>query len=146
MIQDELIDVNVVPASPTSSEDRLDSFLDVIQNKPTSPLLAAPTRPTVLSAPSVAPKRSCSRLANNKLAKIPITRHGEVLLMRRFDMEASDLNGAFSSGLSGGLIDKVLDTFPSLKASASEARGQWRMEAKGHPSHGPRRGPEFSIL
>jgi hypothetical protein len=145
MIQDELIGVNVVPASPTSSEDRLNSFLDVIHNKPTSPLLAAPTRPTVLSAPSVAPKRSCSRLANNKLAKIPITHHGEVLLMgrfdmeasdlnevlltRRFDMEASDLNGAFSSGLSGGLIDKVLDTFPSRKASASEARGQWRMEA-----------------
>jgi hypothetical protein len=42
--------------------------------------------------------------------------------MRRFDMEASDLNSAFSSGLSGGLIDKVLDAFPSHKASASKAR------------------------
>jgi hypothetical protein len=47
---------------------------------------------------------------------------GEVLIMCRFDMEASDLNGAFTSGLSSGLADKVLDAFPSLKASASNAR------------------------
>jgi hypothetical protein len=37
-------------------------------------------------------------------------------------MEASDLNGAFTSRLSSGLADKVLDAFPSLKASASNAR------------------------
>jgi hypothetical protein len=70
----------------------------------------------------VAPKRSSSRLANNKLAKIPIVSRGEVLLMHRFNMEASDLNNAFSSGVLGGLADMVLDTFPSQKASASKAR------------------------
>jgi hypothetical protein len=37
----------VVPASPASSEDHLDCFLDAIQKKPASPLLAAQTRPAV---------------------------------------------------------------------------------------------------
>jgi hypothetical protein len=93
--QDEPIGDNIVPTSPTSSEERLDCFLDAIQKKPASPLLAASTRPVVLSTPSMAPKCNSSRLANNKLAKILIARCGEVLLMRRFDIEASDLNSAF---------------------------------------------------
>jgi hypothetical protein len=68
------------------------------------------------------PKRNISRLANNKLARITISCHGEVLLVRCFDMTSSALSGAFSSGLSGGLADKVLDAFPSRKANASKAR------------------------
>jgi hypothetical protein len=73
-------------------------------------------------APSEAPKRSSSRLANNKLAQIPISRRGEVLLMRRFDTVASDLDGVFKAGLTSGFADKVLDTFPMWRASASTAR------------------------
>jgi hypothetical protein len=42
--------------------------------------------------------------------------------MQCFDMTSSALNDAFSSGLSGGLADKVLDAFPSRKANASKAR------------------------
>jgi hypothetical protein len=83
----------VVPASPASSEDRLDCFLDAIQKKPASLLLAAQTRPAVQPAPSEAPRCSNSRLTNNKLARILISRRGEVLLMRRFDMETSELDG-----------------------------------------------------
>jgi hypothetical protein len=64
----------------------------------------------------MAPKRSSSRLANNKLAKIPIARRG-VLCMCHFDMEASDLNRAFK-----GLADKVLSAFPLRKANVSKAR------------------------
>jgi hypothetical protein len=112
----------VVPASPASSEDRLDCFLDAIQKKPASPLLAAPTNPAVQLAPSEAPRRSSSRLANNKLFRIPISRRGEVLLMRRFDMEASELDGVFKAGLTGDFADKVLDSLPIRKASASMAR------------------------
>jgi hypothetical protein len=62
------------------------------------------------------------RLANNKLARIPISCRGEVLLMRRFNMEASELDGVFKKGLTGGFADKVLDTLPIRKASASMAR------------------------
>jgi hypothetical protein len=120
--QDEPIGDSVVPTSPISSEDRLNFFLDAIQKKSTSTLLAAPTRPSVLPTPSAAPKRSSSRLANNKLAGFPIARRGEVLLMQCFDMTSSALNDAFSSGLSGGLADKVLDAFPSRKENASKAR------------------------
>jgi hypothetical protein len=50
------------------------------------------------------------RLTNNKLARIPISRRGEVLLMCRFNMEASELDGVFKEGLTGGFTDKVLDT------------------------------------
>jgi hypothetical protein len=46
----------VVPASPTSFEERPDCFLDAIQKKPASPLLAIPTRPAV--QPSEDPRRS----------------------------------------------------------------------------------------
>jgi hypothetical protein len=42
--------------------------------------------------------------------------------MRRFDMEAGELDGVFKGGLSGGYVDKVLDTFPLRKAIASKAR------------------------
>jgi hypothetical protein len=38
---------DVVPASLAYSEDRLDFFLDAIQKKLVSPLLATPTRPVV---------------------------------------------------------------------------------------------------
>jgi hypothetical protein len=57
-----------------------------------------------------------------KLAKIQISRRGEVLLMRRFDMEASELDSVFKASLTGGFADKVLDTLPIRRASASEAR------------------------
>jgi hypothetical protein len=63
----------VVPASPASSEERLDCFLGAIQKKSASPLLAAPARPAVQPAPSEAPRRSSSRLTNNKLARILIS-------------------------------------------------------------------------
>jgi hypothetical protein len=69
-----------VPALLACSEDRLDCFLDAIHKKPASPLLAAPTRLAVQLAPSRPPRRSSSRLANNKLARIPISRRGQVLL------------------------------------------------------------------
>jgi hypothetical protein len=42
--------------------------------------------------------------------------------MRRFDMEASELNGVFKADLTGGFADKVLDSLPIWKASASMAR------------------------
>jgi hypothetical protein len=84
-------------ASPTSFEERLECFLDAIQKKKASPLLAVPTRPAV--QPSKAPKRSSYRLASSKLARIPIARCGKVLLMRRFGME---LDRVFKAGLSGG--------------------------------------------
>jgi hypothetical protein len=53
--QDEPIGDSIVPASPTSSEDRLDFFLDVIQKKPSSPLLTAPTRLLVPPTPCATP-------------------------------------------------------------------------------------------
>jgi hypothetical protein len=112
----------VVPASPASSKDRRDCFLDAIQKKPASPLLAAQTRPAVQPAPSKAPRRNSSRLTNNKLARIPISLRGEVLLMRRFDMEASELDGVFKAGLTGGFAEKILDSLPIRKASTSMAR------------------------
>lgn len=46
----------------------------------------------------------------------------EVLLMLRFDMEASELNGVFEAGLSDSYVHKVLDTFPLRKINASKAR------------------------
>jgi hypothetical protein len=42
-------------------------------------------------------------------------------IMRRFDMATTVLNGAFSSGLSGGLTDKVLYAFPLRKENANKA-------------------------
>jgi hypothetical protein len=42
--------------------------------------------------------------------------------MRRFDMEASELDGVFKAGLTGGFTDKVLDSLPIRKASTSMAR------------------------
>jgi hypothetical protein len=39
--------------------------------------------------------------------------------MRRFNMAACELDGVFKAGLSGGYADKVLDTFPLRKTSAS---------------------------
>jgi hypothetical protein len=65
--------------------------------------------------PSEAPKRNSSRLASSKLAKIPIARCGEVLLMRRFDMEPGELDGVFKGCLSSGYADKVLGAFPLQK-------------------------------
>jgi hypothetical protein len=56
--------------------------------------------------------RSSSRLANNKLARILISRRGEVL----------ELDGVFKAGLTCVFADKVLDTLPIRKASASMAR------------------------
>jgi hypothetical protein len=53
---------DVVPASPASSEECLDCFLDAIQKKPTPLLLVAPSRPAVQLAPSEALRRSSSRL------------------------------------------------------------------------------------
>jgi hypothetical protein len=47
---------DVVPASPASSEDRLDCFLDAIKKKLVSPLLPAPTRPAVQPSPSEVPQ------------------------------------------------------------------------------------------
>jgi hypothetical protein len=100
-----------VPASLASSEGRLDRFVDVIQKRPNPPLLAAPTCPTVQATPFVAPKRSSSGLANTELARIPVARCGKVLLMRRLDMEAGELDRVFKGGWSGGYADKVLDAF-----------------------------------
>jgi hypothetical protein len=57
---------DIVLGSPASFEDCLDYFLDAIQKKPTSPLLAPPARPTVQPTLSEAPKHNSSRLANNK--------------------------------------------------------------------------------
>jgi hypothetical protein len=76
----------------------------------------------VQPTPSEAPKRISSRLANNKLAAIPITRRGEVLLMHRFDMAAGELDAVFKVGLSGGYTDNVPDVFPLRKVSASTTR------------------------
>jgi hypothetical protein len=70
----------------------------------------------------VATKRSSSRLANSKLAKIPVARCGEILLMRRLDMGSSELDGTFRASLSGDFADKVLDSFPLRKANANKAR------------------------
>jgi hypothetical protein len=39
--------------------------------------------------------------------------------MRHFNMEESELDGAFKLGLTGGFIDKVLDSLPIWKASTS---------------------------
>jgi hypothetical protein len=78
------------PTSPAAK--CLEPFAAKIQKKPTPPFLAAPIRPAVQPTPSEVPKRSSSRLANSKLAKILITRRGEVLLMRCFNMEASELD------------------------------------------------------
>jgi hypothetical protein len=114
---------NVVSASPTSSEERLDCFLDTIQKKPASPLLAVPTRLAV--QPSKAPKHSSSKLASSKLAKITIACRGEVLLMRHFDMEAGELDGVFKSGLSGGYANKLLDACPLPKANARMQGRSW---------------------
>jgi hypothetical protein len=58
-------------ASTTSFEEHLDCFFDAIPKKSSPPLLVVPTRPAV--QPFEAPKRSSSRLVNNKLAKIPIS-------------------------------------------------------------------------
>jgi hypothetical protein len=42
--------------------------------------------------------------------------------MRRFNMEASELDGVFKADLTGGFADKVLDSLPIRKASASMAQ------------------------
>jgi hypothetical protein len=76
----------------------------------------------VQPAPFEAPKRSNSRLANSKLAKIPTTRRGEVLLMRRFNMDAGELDRVFKGALLAGDADKVLDAFPMRKANTRKTR------------------------
>jgi hypothetical protein len=42
--------------------------------------------------------------------------------MRRFDMEASELDGVFKADLTGGFTDKVLNSLPIRKASNNLAR------------------------
>jgi hypothetical protein len=39
--------------------------------------------------------------------------------MRCFNTEASDLDGVFKAGLTGGFADKVLDSFPMRRASTA---------------------------
>ncbi|CAL4906951.1 unnamed protein product [Urochloa decumbens] len=104
---------------------RLDAFTQEITKRTTTPLLQKPPRNKPAAATLVAPKRSSTRLANDKLAKIPAARRGEVLLMRRFELDPSsktagangDLNGVFQDVVSCGHADKMKDMFPFRKAN-----------------------------
>jgi hypothetical protein len=64
-----------------------------------SPLIKLPPRPPLIALATDAAKHSSSRLANSKLARIPMARRGEVLLMRRFASSSeatSHLNAVFN--------------------------------------------------
>jgi hypothetical protein len=104
---------------PTSlAAKRLDLFVGEIQKNTALLLIKQPPRPLLVTPTVDAAKHSSSRLANRKLAKIPIAHHGEILLMRRFaaNGEATrDLNGVFNTKVTRGNVDVVLDMFPSLK-------------------------------
>lgn len=63
--------------------------------------------------------------ANNKLAKIPVTRHGKVLLMHRFELDTgnknsetnSGINDVFHDGISHEHANKVKEMFPFRKVN-----------------------------
>ncbi|CAL5009605.1 unnamed protein product [Urochloa decumbens] len=102
-------------------EQRLEQFMNVITKHNSTPLAPKPARSRMVA--SEAPKRSSTRLATNKLAKIPAARRGEVLLMQRFNMEPSEgtittsgeLDVAFHAGITCGKATNVKTMFPSRK-------------------------------
>lgn len=114
---------NDTTSSPTSV--RLDSFTSEITMHPSAPLLQKPTQTKAPVTSTVAPKRSSTRLANDKLAMIPAARRGEVLLMRRFEPEIASkppgacggVDSVFNDGVSCGNADKMKDMFPFRRAN-----------------------------
>ena len=88
-------------------------------------------RPAPLPSSDKSTTRRCStRLANNKLSRVPVARRGEVLLMRRLDIlddsapvsEAArrNLSTVFHDGLLRGHVDAINGAFPPRKAAAGE--------------------------
>nr|CAB3450262.1 unnamed protein product [Digitaria exilis] len=118
---------------PASADTlQLDQFSELITKRISTPLLPKATRNMVPAPPplpssrsnAAKPMRNSSRLANSKLAKIPVARRGEVLLMRRFDLATAEQGGqatgtvdcVFDNGVPRGHAEKVMDMFPLRRA------------------------------
>ncbi|CAL5095579.1 unnamed protein product [Urochloa decumbens] len=119
----------VLASEDEAAAQRLDMFAAEISHRISTPL-AHPKRKAKKLPEIELPKRSSTRLANNKLAKIPAARRGEVLLMRRFDIEPSDnasgalarrnLDTVFHDGVSCGHAGNVKSMFPERKYAARQ--------------------------
>lgn len=111
---------------------KLDAFTREVTKRTSTGLAPKPLQPKPAATAAAEPsKRSSARLANSKLAKIPTARRGEVLLMRRFEIDPADqaphaadaLNGVFHSGVPCGHADKAKDMFPLRRANMGSSPG-----------------------
>lgn len=57
----------------------------------------------------------------SKLAKVPVSRRGEVLLMRRLDLTTDNYNNAFTAGLTQDHASKLQGTYPARKLASSRS-------------------------